>query len=123
MTLCLAESLAETNLTVDVLDQVGRYIRWYRHGHLSSTGDAFDVGPTTRMALEAWEEHFEAVGFVRGVRFENAVCTAGVGEEGEEKKKKKEEEEEEEEVYRSGQKKVDDVLKRKVSSSTPGPFG
>jgi len=43
MALCLAESLIERN-GFDPVDQLERYLRWYREGHLSSTGECFDVG-------------------------------------------------------------------------------
>jgi ADP-ribosyl-[dinitrogen reductase] hydrolase len=54
MALCLAESLVETN-DFDLADQLRRYLRWYRHGHLSSTGRCFDIGNATRSALERFE--------------------------------------------------------------------
>ncbi|HEV2125893.1 MAG TPA: ADP-ribosylglycohydrolase family protein, partial [Chloroflexota bacterium] len=37
MALCLAESLVECG-GFDAGDQMRRYVRWYRDGHLSSTG-------------------------------------------------------------------------------------
>ncbi len=43
MTLCLAESLVESN-GFDPLDQLRRYVRWWQKGHLSSTGTRFDIG-------------------------------------------------------------------------------
>ena len=55
LALCLAESLVETN-DFDLIDQLDRYIRWYREGHLSSTGECFDIGNTTKMALNHYEE-------------------------------------------------------------------
>ena len=54
MALCLAESLVETR-TFDPLDQMHRYIRWWRHGHLSSTGHCFDIGSTTRDSLSRFQ--------------------------------------------------------------------
>lgn len=54
MALCLAESLVECN-GFDPVDQLTRYCRWWRTGHLSSTGRCFDIGNTTRTALEAFE--------------------------------------------------------------------
>jgi ADP-ribosyl-[dinitrogen reductase] hydrolase len=55
MALCLAESLSVLG-RFDVNDQLERYVRWWRHGHLSSTGRCFDIGNATRAALA----HFEA---------------------------------------------------------------
>jgi ADP-ribosylglycohydrolase len=54
LALCLAESLVETN-GFDLIDQLDRYVRWYREGHLSSTGACFDIGNTTEMALTRYE--------------------------------------------------------------------
>lgn len=54
MAACLAESLIETG-GFDPADQLRRYLRWYRTGHWSSTGSCFDIGGTTRAALEAFE--------------------------------------------------------------------
>jgi ADP-ribosyl-[dinitrogen reductase] hydrolase len=51
MALCLAESLVECG-GFDAADQMRRYLRWYDEGYLSSTGSCFDIGNTTRMALE-----------------------------------------------------------------------
>jgi ADP-ribosyl-[dinitrogen reductase] hydrolase len=57
MALCLAESLIERK-GFDPFDQLQRYCRWYREGHLSSTGKCFDIGTTIRSALV----HFEKTG-------------------------------------------------------------
>ncbi len=54
MALCLAESLIERR-GFDPTDQLSRYVRWYREGHLSSTGYCFGMGNTTREALECFE--------------------------------------------------------------------
>jgi len=57
MALCLAESLIEGK-GFDPVDQLRRYVRWYREGYLSSTSQCFDIGTTTRSALV----HFEKTG-------------------------------------------------------------
>ena len=49
--LCLAESLVETG-GFEPRDQAERYLRWYKEGHFSSTGHCFDIGSTTRAALQ-----------------------------------------------------------------------
>ena len=54
MALCLATSLLESG-GFDPVDQMGRYLRWFRQGYLSSTGRCFDVGGTTREALVRFE--------------------------------------------------------------------
>ena len=54
MALCLAESLIEKK-GFDPYDQMEKYLLWYRTGYMSSTGACFDIGGTTRAALEAFE--------------------------------------------------------------------
>jgi ADP-ribosylglycohydrolase len=54
MALCLAESLVERQ-GFDLRDQLERYGRWLRDGHLSSTGIAFGIGHTVSMALARYE--------------------------------------------------------------------
>ena len=54
MALCLATSLLESG-GFDPLDQMRRYLRWFRQGYLSSTGECFDIGGTTREALVRFE--------------------------------------------------------------------
>src|SRR3954451_12415598 len=53
MALCLAESLVERGW--DPVDQLERYVRWYREGYRSSIGRCFDIGNATRAALERFE--------------------------------------------------------------------
>ncbi len=68
MALCLAESILQT-CDFDPVDQLQRYLRWYRQGYLSSTGTCFDIGNTTRMALEDFERNgrpFRETGGQRG---------------------------------------------------------
>jgi ADP-ribosyl-[dinitrogen reductase] hydrolase len=50
MALCLATSLV-TCQGFDPADQMQRYLRWYRDGYLSSTGQCFDIGNTVQAAL------------------------------------------------------------------------
>jgi ADP-ribosylglycohydrolase len=50
MALCLGESLVEKS-RFDPLDQMERYVRWYREGYLSSNGQCFDIGGTVSGAL------------------------------------------------------------------------
>ena len=54
MALCIAASLTETG-AYDPLDQLARFVRWYRDGYLSSTGECFDIGNRTRTAVEQFE--------------------------------------------------------------------
>lgn len=54
MALCLATSLVERG-DFDAGDQMRRYVRWWRDGYLSSTGDCFDIGNTVRTALQRFE--------------------------------------------------------------------
>jgi ADP-ribosylglycohydrolase len=55
MALCLAESLIEQN-GFEPTDQLQRYLKWYQLGHLSSTGQCFDIGNTVRAALMRFEQ-------------------------------------------------------------------
>jgi ADP-ribosyl-[dinitrogen reductase] hydrolase len=54
MALCLAESLINCQ-GFDPIDQMKRYLRWYREGYLSSTGRCFDIGNTISDALLRFE--------------------------------------------------------------------
>ncbi|MBW6471032.1 MAG: ADP-ribosylglycohydrolase family protein [Methanosarcinaceae archaeon] len=57
LALCLAESLIKTK-GFDPLDQMQRYLKWYREGHLSSTDKCFGIGSNTLQSLQ----HFEKTG-------------------------------------------------------------
>ncbi len=59
MALCLAESLIEKQ-GFDPVDQLQRYVRWWREGHLSSTGTCFDIGNTVSGALSRFEQTRES---------------------------------------------------------------
>lgn len=68
LALCLAESLADPvspgyagtgKRGFDPVDQLERYVRWYRQGHMSSTGKCFDIGTTTVTALHRFERTHE----------------------------------------------------------------
>jgi ADP-ribosyl-[dinitrogen reductase] hydrolase len=50
MMLCLAASLAELQC-FDPVDQMVRYVRWWRDGYMSSSQKCFDIGHATRQAL------------------------------------------------------------------------
>ncbi len=54
MALCLAESLLVRG-GFDPVDQLQRYVRWFRTGHWSSTGGCFDIGRATRLSLQRFE--------------------------------------------------------------------
>ncbi|CAF2636842.1 unnamed protein product [Rotaria sp. Silwood2] len=51
MALCLASSLI-THRHFNSYDQMVRYKWWYKKGFLSSTGECFDIGTTTRTSLD-----------------------------------------------------------------------
>lgn len=55
MALCLAASLVECD-GFDPVDQMKRYVRWFREGYMSSTGHCFDIGGTTAEALRRFEK-------------------------------------------------------------------
>lgn len=54
MALCLADTLLATG-EVDPRDLITRFIGWWRNGEYSVTGSCFDIGNTTRAALERFE--------------------------------------------------------------------
>ena len=58
MALCLAESLIEKQ-GFDPVDQLERYVRWYRTGYLSSNGRCFDIGITICNSLQHFERTHE----------------------------------------------------------------
>ena len=60
MALCLAESLANCN-GFDARDQMQRYLRWWREGHLASNGRCFDIGNTVRAALQRFLDTDEPI--------------------------------------------------------------
>lgn len=55
MALCLADSIIANPYSFNLVDQVERYIKWYRYGYNSSTGECFDIGLTTASALQYYE--------------------------------------------------------------------
>jgi ADP-ribosyl-[dinitrogen reductase] hydrolase len=55
MALCLAESLIERG-GFDPVDQLERYVRWWREGHLSCNGRCFDIGINISRVLSRFEE-------------------------------------------------------------------
>jgi len=56
MALCLAHSLLHCQ-GFDPVDQMHRYCNWYNYGYMSSTGECFDIGNTTAMALRRYLEN------------------------------------------------------------------
>ena len=59
LALCLAESLIEQQ-GFDPIDQMERYLRWLREGHLSSRETAFGIGMTVLQALQRFEQTHES---------------------------------------------------------------
>lgn len=58
MTLCLAQSLVDTDGVFIAQDQIRKYISWYENGYMSATGRCFDIGMATRTALTTWKDYF-----------------------------------------------------------------
>ncbi|MEM7036644.1 MAG: ADP-ribosylglycohydrolase family protein [Bacteroidota bacterium] len=54
MALCLAQSFIQKG-EFDARDQMNRYLNWYHHGYMSSTGGCFDIGNTVIHALTRYE--------------------------------------------------------------------
>lgn len=55
MALCLADSLLERGM-LDARDLMERFLRWYEEGHNSVTGECFDIGVTTKGALQVFRD-------------------------------------------------------------------
>lgn len=55
MALCSAESLLACE-GFEPVDQLERFVRWWKDGHWSSTGRCFDIGNTVRAALSRFRE-------------------------------------------------------------------
>lgn len=53
MALCLAHSLLYQK-GFNPVDQMNRYCNWYQYGYMSSTGECFDIGHTTAVALRKY---------------------------------------------------------------------
>lgn len=60
MALCLAESLLAAG-GMDLRDQAGRYVQWWKEGHNSCTGTCFDIGNTVRGALNRFLQSGEPI--------------------------------------------------------------
>jgi len=60
MALCLADSLMACS-TLDQRDLMERFVRWWREGYNSHNGRCFDIGITTRQALQRFRETGEPV--------------------------------------------------------------
>jgi ADP-ribosyl-[dinitrogen reductase] hydrolase len=58
MAMCLASSLVEQG-RFDPVDQMQRYLRWWREAYWSSNGRCFDIGGTVAEALWKFEGTFE----------------------------------------------------------------
>lgn len=54
MALCLSDSLIEKE-TFDAFDQLEKYLKWFKGGYNSSTGECFDIGNATQQALYLFE--------------------------------------------------------------------
>ena len=51
LALCLAESLIDKR-GFEPRDQAERYVRWWKEGYMSATGNCFDIGNTTKASLQ-----------------------------------------------------------------------
>ena len=58
LALCLADSLIEKQ-GFNPVDQLERYLKWYKEGYMSSTGTCFDIGNTTMEALSRFKKTHE----------------------------------------------------------------
>lgn len=72
MALCLAHSLVDNHGQTSTVDQVQKYIAWWKQGYQSSTGRCFDIGMSTERALDIWNEQLIEAGF-DGLKPESAA--------------------------------------------------
>lgn len=56
MAICIAESLIQYE-SLNLEDQMQRFLNWYRNGYASSTGTCFDIGNGTCLAIENYERN------------------------------------------------------------------
>ncbi|KAF1815176.1 ADP-ribosylglycohydrolase family protein [Eremomyces bilateralis CBS 781.70] len=54
LTLCLAKSLSECNMTFSAADCVAKMVAWHSDGYMSSSSRAWDEGQSTRTSLAIW---------------------------------------------------------------------
>lgn len=74
MALCLADSLIANKGGLDPIDLAHRFVRWYEQGENSVTGTCFDIGVTTRAALQ----EFGRTGNPVGDRSPSAAGNGGI---------------------------------------------
>jgi ADP-ribosyl-[dinitrogen reductase] hydrolase len=74
MALCLADSLIAGQGELNPHDLASRFVRWLRAGENSVTGRCFDIGNTTRDALE----DFETSGVPRGPDHPHSAGNGGI---------------------------------------------
>lgn len=60
MALALADSLFD-NPDLDEADLMTRFVQWHEHGEYSANGRCFDIGLTTRRALNRWKQTGEPI--------------------------------------------------------------
>ena len=58
MALCLAEGLIQSR-SFDARSILNRFVNWMEYGHNSVTGECFDIGTTTRQALQNYADRLE----------------------------------------------------------------
>lgn len=64
MALCLAKSIIETG-GFDPIDQMTKYLDWYRNGYMSTREICFDIGTTTRNSIIAFEHSKKTVEYTQ----------------------------------------------------------
>lgn len=61
MMLCTIHSLTNTNDEIDYSNIMDNFIKWYKNGEFTPFMEAFDIGISTRNALECYEAGMEAL--------------------------------------------------------------
>ena len=64
MALCLAQSLIDSS-GFNVIDQMEKYLKWYRLGYMSTRNVCFDIGNATRNAICEFENSNHTIPYTR----------------------------------------------------------
>ena len=75
MSLCVAASIILNEGRFEPHDQMRRLMDWYETGHMSSTGECFDIGKCTLRSLGKWRRATKDGTSVDGVEGYHGPCT------------------------------------------------
>ena len=70
--LCLVQSFLEKK-EFSLEDQMSKFYRWWKEGYMSSTGVCFDIGNTTKAALQRYEATRDPIGGLESDKASNGA--------------------------------------------------